>query len=154
MPKKKQKKRAIPEKLRLEECEKSPKAIISKVSFGRRQRRKPTEVSEQGGVQKVERHIKNGKCRQGTHTGPKHARWPETTAETRLPWSSRRAFPENIRTRLCVFMASMWDGIIPVSLDCTLTSPNAVWHPCASRLQGLRFQTLGLILFTLVELRA
>ena len=63
------------------ECAKSTKAIISKESFGRKQRRKPTEVSEQGGVQKVEckRHIQKGKCRQGTHTGPKHARWPATT---------------------------------------------------------------------------
>ena len=44
-------------------------------------RRKPTEGWEQGGVQKVEckRHIQKGKCRQGTHNAPKHARWPATT---------------------------------------------------------------------------
>ena len=63
------------------ECAQVPKAIISKESFGRKQRRKPTEGWEQGGVQKVEckRHIQKGKCRQGTHTGRKHARWPATT---------------------------------------------------------------------------
>ena len=63
------------------ECAQSPKAIILKESFERKQRRKPTEGWEQGGVQKVEckRHIQKGKCRKGTHTGLKHARWPATT---------------------------------------------------------------------------
>ena len=64
---------------------------FQKISFGRKQRRKPTEGWEQGGVQKVEcnRHIQEGKCRKGTHTGPKHARWPATTcgfsAQARIP---------------------------------------------------------------------
>ena len=54
---------------------------FQKISFGRKQRRKATEGWEQGGVQKVEckRHIQKGKCRKGTHTGLKHARWPATT---------------------------------------------------------------------------
>ena len=44
-------------------------------------RRKPTEGWVQSGVQKVEckRQVQKGKCRQGTHNGPKHARWPATT---------------------------------------------------------------------------
>ena len=64
---------------------------FQKISFGRKQRRKPTEGCEQGGVQKVEckRHIQKDKCRQGTHTGLKHARWPAATcgfiARARIP---------------------------------------------------------------------
>ena len=52
-------------------------------------RRKPTEGWVQGGVQKVEckRQVQKGKCRQGTHDAPKHARWPATTCGslTRIP---------------------------------------------------------------------
>ena len=71
------------------ECAGSPKAIISKESFGRKQRRKPTEGWVQRGVQKVDckRHVQKGKCRQGTHYAPKHARWPAATCGslTRIP---------------------------------------------------------------------
>ena len=92
--------------LGLAKCASSPNPIISKDILRSEVRRKHTkkvewrvsaEWSAKSGVQKesaerqvqteCKRQVQKGKCRQGTHTGPKHARWPATTCGslTRIP---------------------------------------------------------------------
>ena len=80
--KRNRKKSAIPEKTLARRDARNPQTqSFQKNPSEENKRRKPTEGWVQGGVQKVEckRHIQKGKCRQGTHYAPKHARWPATT---------------------------------------------------------------------------
>ena len=122
----------------------SQRLSFQKISFGRKQRRKPTEGCEQGGVQKVEckRHIQKGKCREAAHNGRKHARWPAATCGyLKRKRAFRRALGKIYRraASFCCFLVrrfvilsfrrSLCRGVVVLPMGCTTSRRRNLLKP-------------------------